>query len=150
MNDFGGKLRQAREGRGMSVRQMATVTKISVATLEALERNDIAKLPGGIFGRSFVRSYAVEVGLDPDATVNDYLDRCQGEPPKPVPVVQIPEEELAFERRKRQAARVFLVALAAMIIVAAVVVYLILKHRPVTATPHELGTAVIPLTLRTS
>ncbi|MBA2301655.1 MAG: helix-turn-helix domain-containing protein [Acidobacteria bacterium] len=150
MNDFGGKLRQAREGRGMSVRQMATATKISVTTLEALERNDISKLPGGIFSRSFVRSYAVEVGLDPDATVNDYLDRCQGEPPPPVPVVQIPEEELAFERRKQQAARVFLVALAAMIIVAAVVVYLILKNRPVTATPHELGTAVIPLTLRTS
>ena len=35
--------------------------------LEALERNDISKLPGGIFSRAFVRSYAVEVGLDPEA-----------------------------------------------------------------------------------
>jgi cytoskeleton protein RodZ len=139
MNDFGGKLRQAREARGLSLRQIAATTRISVAALEALERNDISKLPGGIFSRAFVRSYAVEVGLDPDVTVNDYLDRFQGEPPPPAPVVQVPEEELAFERRKQQAARVFLVALAVMLIVAAVVVYYLLKNRPVTATPQEVG-----------
>ena len=59
---FGGRLRDARERRGMSLRQIANATKISVAVLEALERNDISKLPGGIFGRAFVRSYAIEVG----------------------------------------------------------------------------------------
>ena len=59
MTDFGGKLRQAREARGISFRQIAASTKISVAALEALERNDVSKLPGGIFSRSFVRSYAV-------------------------------------------------------------------------------------------
>ena len=66
MQDFGGKLREAREGRGISLRQIATSTKISVAALEALERNDVSKLPGGVFSRAFVRSYASEVGLDPD------------------------------------------------------------------------------------
>ena len=68
MEDFGGKLRQARERRGISLRQIAASTKISAAALEALERNDISRLPGGIFSRAFVRSYAAEVGLDPDAT----------------------------------------------------------------------------------
>ena len=80
MSDFGGKLRLARERRGISLRQIAASTKISVAALEALERNDISKLPGGIFSRAFVRSYAVEVGLDPDDTVREFLDRFQGEP----------------------------------------------------------------------
>ena len=65
MSDFGGKLRLARERRGISLRQIAASTKISVGALEALERNDVSKLPGGIFSRAFVRSYAVEVGLDP-------------------------------------------------------------------------------------
>jgi len=59
---FGGKLRDARESRGVSLRQIANATKISVAALEALERNDISRLPGGIFSRAFVRSYASEVG----------------------------------------------------------------------------------------
>src|SRR3954452_11877754 len=70
---FGQRLRDARERRGVSLRQIANATKISVAVLDALERNDISKLPGGIFGRAFVRSYAVEVGLDPEATIQDFI-----------------------------------------------------------------------------
>src|SRR3954454_21462475 len=70
---FGQKLRDARERRGVSLRQIANATKISVAVLEALERNDITKLPGGIFGRAFVRSYAVEVGLDPETTIQRFI-----------------------------------------------------------------------------
>ncbi len=71
--DFGSRLRNARERRGISLRQIANATKISVGVLEALERNDISRLPGGIFGRAFVRSYAVEVGLDPEATIQDFM-----------------------------------------------------------------------------
>jgi cytoskeleton protein RodZ len=71
--DFGTMMKRAREARGISLRQIATATKISVAALEALERNDISRLPGGIFGRAFVRSYATEVGLDPEQTVRDFL-----------------------------------------------------------------------------
>jgi cytoskeleton protein RodZ len=70
---FGGKLRDARERRGISLRQIANATKISVGALEALERNDISRLPGGIFSRAFVRSYATEVGLDPDATIQEFI-----------------------------------------------------------------------------
>ena len=40
---------------------------------EALERNDISRLPGGIFSRAFVRSYAAEIGADPEQTVRDFL-----------------------------------------------------------------------------
>ena len=31
------------------------------------------RLPGGIFSRAFVRSYAIEVGLDPEATIQDFI-----------------------------------------------------------------------------
>src|SRR5690242_6809675 len=71
--DFGSKLRAARERRGVSLRQIAAQTKISVAVLEALERNDISRLPGGIFSRAFVRSYAAEIGLDPEEAVEDFI-----------------------------------------------------------------------------
>ena len=57
MSDFGGKLRLERERRGISLRQIAASTKISIAALEALERNDVSKLPGGFLpGRSCVRT----------------------------------------------------------------------------------------------
>ena len=77
---FGGKLRDARERRGISLRQIANATKISIGALEALERNDISKLPGGIFSRAFVRSYAIEVGLDPDATIQEFIAQFPNDP----------------------------------------------------------------------
>lgn len=78
---FGGKLRDARERRGISLRQIANATKISVAALEALERNDISRLPGGIFSRAFVRSYATEVGLDPEATIQEFVAEFPNDAP---------------------------------------------------------------------
>ena len=72
-SDFGSRIRQARELRGISLRSIAETTKISVSVLEALERNDISRLPGGIFSRGFVRSYAVEIGVDPQQTVRDFM-----------------------------------------------------------------------------
>lgn len=70
---FGARLRQAREQKGVSLRAIANATKISIRALEALERDNIAQLPGGIFSRAFVRAYAVEAGLDPEATVEDFV-----------------------------------------------------------------------------
>ena len=73
--DFGRGLREARERRGLSLRQIAQTTKISIGTLEALERNDLSRLPGGIFSRAFVRAYAIEVGLSPDETIQEFIAR---------------------------------------------------------------------------
>jgi transcriptional regulator with XRE-family HTH domain len=72
--DFGTRLRTAREERGVTLRDIAQHTKISVGTLEALERNDASRLPGGIFSRSYVRAYALEVGLDTDRTVREFVE----------------------------------------------------------------------------
>ena len=59
--NVGQRLREARERRGIALRTIAEQTKISVRTLEALERNDIQALPGGIFSRGFMRSSATEM-----------------------------------------------------------------------------------------
>ena len=81
MSDFGAKLRAARERRGVSLRDIANRTKLSMAALESLEKNDVARIPGGIFARALVRSYAGEVGLDPEATVREFVARFNVEPP---------------------------------------------------------------------
>jgi cytoskeleton protein RodZ len=146
MDDFGGKLRQARERRGISLRQIAASTKIAAAALEALERNDISKLPGGIFSRAFVRSYAVEVGLDPDETVREFLDRFNQDPPPSAEVVAaIPDEEKAFEQRQRKAG-VVLGILVATIPVIILVLYFALRSRPAPPpAPEPAQTAAAPV-----
>jgi cytoskeletal protein RodZ len=127
MDDFGGKLRQARERRGVSLRQVAESTRISAATLEALERNDISKLPGGIFSRAFVRSYAVEIGLDPEQTVREFLERFSQEPSPSTETIAsaIPEEERTYRQQQRRAVRLLAIGgvTLVVIIVAAFVVF---------------------------
>jgi cytoskeletal protein RodZ len=114
---FGDKLREARERRGLSLRQIANATKISMITLEALERNDIARLPGGIFSRGVVRSYALEVGLDPESTIEEFMGQfphdsvTQGHPT----TTQVEDHE-AVESDRRMAStflRLFLISVAA-------------------------------------
>jgi cytoskeleton protein RodZ len=73
--DFGAYLKDARERSGITLRAIATNTKISMPSLEALERNDVSRLPGGIFLRAFVRAYAKEVGLDTEDTVRRFVSR---------------------------------------------------------------------------
>jgi cytoskeletal protein RodZ len=54
---------------------VAANTKIGLPLLQALERGDVSRWPGGIFRRSFVRDYASAIGLDPTATVAEFLER---------------------------------------------------------------------------
>jgi cytoskeleton protein RodZ len=77
MEHLGAQLKQAREAQGLSLKEIALRTKISVSALEAVERNDFTRLPGGIFGRSFIRAFALEVGMDPDATVARFIDELE-------------------------------------------------------------------------
>jgi cytoskeletal protein RodZ len=71
--DFGAGLRRARERAGLSLRRIADITKLSVRVLDALERNRVDLLPGGIYRRAIVRAYASEVGLNPEATLRAFL-----------------------------------------------------------------------------
>jgi len=69
----GERLREARERQKVSLHAIAEKTNISVRFLDAIEKNQFDKLPGGIFTRGFIRSYAMQVGLDPDAAVAQFL-----------------------------------------------------------------------------
>lgn len=75
---FGERLREQRERQKISLHTIAHATNISVRFLDAIEKNQFDKLPGGIFTRGFLRSYAIQVGLDPDATVEQFLADVPG------------------------------------------------------------------------
>ncbi len=69
---IGEQLRLAREERGIALRDICNQTRISMRYLEAIETNDYKRLPGGIFNRSFVKSYARYVGFDEKQAVEGY------------------------------------------------------------------------------
>jgi transcriptional regulator with XRE-family HTH domain len=90
-DDFGGWLRTARERSGVTLEDLAQRTKVSGSRIRALERNDLSTWPGGIFRRGFVRSYAEHVGLDPDETVERFVqtfpETDDGTPGRVMPAV---------------------------------------------------------------
>jgi len=69
---LGEKLRQAREERGISISEVAEQTRISPHYLDSIENDDYRTLPGGIFNKGFVKSYAKYVGLDEQEALGDY------------------------------------------------------------------------------
>jgi cytoskeletal protein RodZ len=66
MTSIGDRLRQERLRRGLDIDRLAEQTKINPSMLEAIEADDLEKLPGSFFTRSFVRQYARALGLDED------------------------------------------------------------------------------------
>lgn len=69
---LGQKLRQAREERGISISEVAEQTRISPHYLESIENDDYKTLPGGIFNKGFLKSFAKYVGLDENEVLQDY------------------------------------------------------------------------------
>jgi cytoskeleton protein RodZ len=116
-SDFGATLRAAREAREISLRQISDVTNISMSILLALENNDTTRLPGGIFTRSFIRSYAVEVGLDPVETVREFLEQSsttRGE--DRLTIANDAKEHALFRSDQRMAKTIFRLILISVLV----------------------------------
>jgi cytoskeletal protein RodZ len=111
MGSFGENLRRERELRGVSLREIADGTKISVRFLQALEEDRIDVLPGGLFPRAFVKQYALFLGLDVDKAVADFVAVHGEAPPERKPAT------VPARRRPLPLGRVFVAAVAVLAVV---------------------------------
>ena len=86
-SSLGARLREAREARGLSLRELSDQTRIARRYLEAIEADDYKELPGGIFNRSFIKAYAKAVGFNEAEAVGAYTEvaRAHGEEPDELP-----------------------------------------------------------------
>lgn len=75
MSNFGELLRQARDYKGVTLREAERATRISRAHLAALEAEDFSALPATTYARGIVRNYAQYLGLDPLTTVEQFEQR---------------------------------------------------------------------------
>ena len=71
----GAELRRIREARGVSLRHIASVTKIGLRFLEYVEEDRFAFLPAPVYLRGFLQEYARLVGIDPRRTADAYMSR---------------------------------------------------------------------------
>ncbi len=71
----GADLRRLRETRGVSLREIAQVSKIGIRFLEYIEGDRFPFLPAPVYLRGFLQEYAKVVGLDPRRTAEAYMAR---------------------------------------------------------------------------
>lgn len=72
MESVGKYLRQQREAKAMSIEEVARATRVPMSSVERLESDQFDELPGEVFVRGFMKSYARAVGLDADDVLARY------------------------------------------------------------------------------
>jgi cytoskeleton protein RodZ len=87
--DPAARLRQAREQKGLSQRQVAEATKLSVRAIELLEKDRLSGLPQGIYRRSIVKAVAREVGLNPEQLLVEFATLHPADLPAPPSVAVV-------------------------------------------------------------
>jgi cytoskeleton protein RodZ len=100
---IGAGMREVRERLGWRLPDVAEQLRIRLPYLEAIERGDLASLPGAAYQTGFVRSYAIILGLDPEEILRRFRAAGMGAPVKaelsflaPVPDRAVPTGALWF------------------------------------------------------
>jgi cytoskeleton protein RodZ len=75
---IGTTLREARNRRGIDLAEVEAAIKIRARYLRAMENEEWGALPGGVYTRGFIRTYAGYLGLDGERLAEDY--RRESEP----------------------------------------------------------------------
>jgi cytoskeletal protein RodZ len=148
---IGERLRNAREAKGLSLRAVGDLTRIRAIYLQALEDERFDQLPGAVYARGFLRTYADALGLDADRLIDAYPGVF--EPPGPAPIgaagVEIPIRPTAPRSRLRMAATYAAVILGAGLVAVGIIGYLQLRQfnapvPPQVATPRPVAAPPAP------
>ncbi len=141
---LGAALRSVRTKRGKSLEQASREMRVRPDYLEALEEESFEMFPDDVYVRGFLRSYARYLGLSQEKCISVY-EQGHGRRTRPAPVEKAPgvrpSEFVELTERKR--ASWFLVAFAAVIVLAAAAAVGILSRS--TAVPEPARVASPPL-----
>jgi cytoskeleton protein RodZ len=77
-SQVGSVLRKARKRRQIELSEVEAATQIRVHFLLAIENEDWDELPGGVYTRGFIRTYASFLGLDGERLAADYRREVEG------------------------------------------------------------------------
>ncbi len=83
---FGRFLKNERELRGITLGEISAATKIHIKYLQALEDERYSDLPGEVFVKGFVRSFAKAIGADGDDIISAYDQLADKKEPSESPV----------------------------------------------------------------
>jgi cytoskeletal protein RodZ len=134
---LGSYLRDQRERRGMSSAELSRVTRIPMASLEAIEADRFDELPGEVFVKGFLKAYAQAVALVPAEVLARYTSSRRVAYVTPLPV------QTPLQAAREGQGRRFGVAIAfvLLLILLSLALSIVLKPRG-HDMPTELSQAV--------
>jgi cytoskeletal protein RodZ len=139
---LGEQLKAAREAQSITLREVSEQTRISLRYLEALEANDFGVLPGGVFNRSFVRTYAKYIGFDEHEALRLYQEASStpaGEEEKPL---SLPRHKVYTDENVARPPLVNLLLVGGALLLLAAGIYGFLRwYNRQPAAPSVAGTA---------
>ena len=86
---IGSTLQALRNRQGRSLRDLAAITRIPIATLEALEADDFAALPAPLYVQGFIRAYCEALGEDASGPLLAHQRRILAEERANQPLVPV-------------------------------------------------------------
>jgi len=104
---IGETLKRARKKLNLDLNEVAKATKIAKMFLIALENDDIAKLPEGVYARNFLRTYAKFLKLDEDIITAEYHEQYRIKPHFVVHHEQTKNDNLQFKRSRNKNLLIF-------------------------------------------
>ncbi len=137
VNPFGSALKLERDRRGLSLLEVARISRVPFKSLEALEDGRFDDLPGDVFSRGFLRSYARVLQVEPTPLLEAF-EQLRGKSPElPLPVVSPVELEGRAPTRRFGVAIAFIV----LLLLVTIALSIVLKPRG-GDVPVELSSVV--------
>ncbi len=138
MSSLGSYLRDLRARRGVSLDEIARLTRVPLVCLQALEADDYAALPDPVFTKGFIRAYCQVLDEAPDEALTRYLSRPGG---PGVPVAGAPVQAPMRRGRGRGAV---LVSLILVVVLGAALLALTIVLEPGREPGGQRRIAVAP------
>lgn len=141
---IGSDLRRARTRREIELSEVEAATRIRTRFLHAIEREEWDALPGGVYTRSFIRTYANFLGLDGDRLADDYRHQVE-DAQRPEAAVAAPAPRSKRNAGLRASPLPLVLAVGGVILVAVVAILAIptggggggTDRRPATRHPNR-------------
>ena len=110
MPTLGEELRRRREERGTTLAEISEATRIGTRFLKAIEADNFSVLPGGIYTRNFIRSYAGSVGMSEAEAIALYHQQMSGQTPDTPATAPVEPQPLPAPETKARVHRLETVA----------------------------------------
>ncbi len=135
MSSIGAYLRRERELRQVSLEELVQITRVPLKMLQHIESDQLDELPGDVFARGFVRSYARALGLDAGEVLAKFDRKIDlTAPPPPISSIEAPERGRRFG---------IAIALVILVLLFTLALSIVLNARQRTA-PLELSSRSVP------